>query len=213
MVKNIGRYLLPALLLAAGVLGVISLKPKEAVQPVEPLKTAVEPSKSLPPVSVSNSSCTSVEGRPDPNCTPGAVNPDITQDNMLQNICFHGWSTKSIRPPVSYTNPLKLKLMAEYGFTDSPSNYELDHLIALTDGGNPTDPHNLWPEPASVIVNGEQLGFHEKDKVEVWAHKQICSGKMSLDDVRGWLSHDWVELLHRMQKDTSYVAPSSGVSQ
>src|SRR5690242_17427199 len=38
---------------------------------------------------------------PDPNCTPGVTNPDVTQDNLDSTICARGY-TKTIRPPVSY---------------------------------------------------------------------------------------------------------------
>src|SRR6266571_5697947 len=44
---------------------------------------------------------------PDPATTPGVVNPDITQANVHETICNYQWSTKSIRPPVSYTNHQK----------------------------------------------------------------------------------------------------------
>ncbi len=123
---------------------------------------------------------------PDPSRTPGVTNPDITQDNIADNICNKNWSTKSIRPPVSYTNPLKNEQMTEYG--DSVSDvdaacplhsnnakcYEEDHLIALEDGGNPRDPKNLWPEPYDTQVNGETIGAHQKDIVEAFVHDEIC---------------------------------------
>jgi hypothetical protein len=52
---------------------------------------------------------------PDSVRTPGYANPDITQDNIAENLCSPTWSTRTIRPPTSYTNPLKLKQMAAYG--------------------------------------------------------------------------------------------------
>ncbi|MER5175479.1 MAG: hypothetical protein ABJB76_09115 [Candidatus Nitrosocosmicus sp.] len=42
------------------------------------------------------------EGLPDPNCTPGATNPNVTQKNIHQTICVPGYSA-SIRPDPSYT--------------------------------------------------------------------------------------------------------------
>ena len=44
---------------------------------------------------------------PDPVRTPGATNPDITPENIHENICNLNWPTKSIRPLVNYTNRLK----------------------------------------------------------------------------------------------------------
>ena len=55
---------------------------------------------------------------PDHAATPGLVSPDITQANIDQTICNPQWSTKSIRPPVSYTNTLKTKQLAASHATD-----------------------------------------------------------------------------------------------
>src|ERR1700736_1323086 len=57
---------------------------------------------------------------PDSTCTPGAINQNVTQANIQTTICVQGF-TKTIRPPVSYTNPLKMRLMAEYGQTNASS--------------------------------------------------------------------------------------------
>lgn len=130
--------------------------------------------------------CNSVNGLPDPKCTPGATNPDVTQDNIQKTICKPGFS-KSIRPPVSYTEPLKKKLMKSYGFTDSLSNYELDHLIPLEVGGNPYDVKNLWPQ-----AHYGQAKSLEKDKYEVYLNKQVCSGTISLHEAQMEISTNWM---------------------
>ena len=44
---------------------------------------------------------------PNPHLFPGATNPNITPENISENICKRGWTTKSIRPPASYTPALK----------------------------------------------------------------------------------------------------------
>ena len=77
-----------------------------------------------------SSACVSVDGLPDHNCTPGAVDPRVTQDNIQQTICVSGY-TKTVRPSTSYTTPLKVRQMALYGWTGTTSDYEEDHLIAL----------------------------------------------------------------------------------
>jgi hypothetical protein len=90
---------------------------------------------------------------PDLVRTPGAANPDITLDNIHENICNPNWSTKSIRPPVNYTNRLKTEQILEYADADTnPRDYEEDHLIPLELGGSPTDPRNLWPEPYDTSI-------------------------------------------------------------
>jgi hypothetical protein len=83
---------------------------------------------------------------PDSSQTPGASNPDIAHENIAENICKIGWSTSSVRPPTSVTNRIKTQTMKAYGFTDSPTHYELDHLISLQNGGCPDCAENLWPE-------------------------------------------------------------------
>src|SRR5579862_5024485 len=38
--------------------------------------------------------------------TPGVLNPDVSQGTIRATICTAGW-TRTVRPPVSYTNDLK----------------------------------------------------------------------------------------------------------
>jgi hypothetical protein len=127
---------------------------------------------------------------PDSARTPGAINPDITQQNIHETICNSRWSTKSIRPDASYTNRLKIEQIAEYGYTDSRlKDYEEDHFIPLELGGNPTDPKNLWPEPFETTV--PDGGAHVKDKVENYLHTEVCSGSLTLDQAQHEISEDW----------------------
>jgi hypothetical protein len=66
----------------------------------------------------------------DPVRTPGVLNPDVTQANIRETICKHGW-TRTVRPPVEYTNDLKRKQMPAYGEHGPSSGYQEDHLISL----------------------------------------------------------------------------------
>ncbi len=127
---------------------------------------------------------------PDAARTPGAINPDITQENIRETICNPRWSTKSIRPEESYTHRLKIEQIGEYGYSDSRlRDYEEDHFIPLELGGNPTDPKNLWPEPFETsIADG---GAHTKDKVENYLHAEVCSGSLTLDQARREIAEDW----------------------
>lgn len=108
----------------------------------------------------------------DPVRTPGVVNPDVTQQGIATTVCRHGW-TRTIRPPTSYTNELKLKQMREYGVRGSPEQYQEDHLISLELGGHPTDARNLWPEPYPRAA--------EMDSIENDLNAKVCSGALSLD--------------------------------
>ena len=111
----------------------------------------------------------------DPSRTPGVVNPDVTQANIADTICKHGW-TRTIRPPTGYTNALKLKQMRDYGVGGSPQDYQEDHLISLELGGHSTDARNLWPEPYPRAA--------EVDSIENDLNAKVCSGAMSLDEAQ-----------------------------
>lgn len=122
---------------------------------------------------------------PDPKCTPGAVDPKVTQSNIKDTICKSGY-TKTVRPPASVTDKIKRGVMKAYEFTDSSRNYELDHLIPLEIGGAPKDVKNLWPEPSYTKTN-----FHDKDKFENYLHEQVCSGKMDLKTAQQEIATNW----------------------
>ncbi len=125
---------------------------------------------------------------PDPKRTPGAANPDVTQDNIHQTICVSGW-TKTIRPPVKYTNPLKQKQIEEYGYPDKdPALYEEDHLISLQLGGHPTDAHNLWPEPYQI-----PCGARVKDVLETRLKRLVCKGDITLEEAQHLIATNWIE--------------------
>jgi hypothetical protein len=109
--------------------------------------------------------------RASPTLTPGALNPDVTQLTIGQTICVHGW-TRTIRPPVEYTNALKVKQMRLYGETGDPSDYQEDHLISLELGGAPRDERNLWPEPYPRAS--------EVDRIENELNAKVCSRELSL---------------------------------
>jgi hypothetical protein len=132
---------------------------------------------------------------PDPLLTPGAVNPSITQANIGENICNPDWSTRSIRPPESYTAKLKRQQMFERGLTGSPSDYEEDHLISLELGGSPSDPRNLWPQ-----AYGPKPAAREKDAVENYLHKQVCGGMMTLLEAQTAIVTDWYRVYLEVER-------------
>jgi hypothetical protein len=127
---------------------------------------------------------------PDPERTPGAANPNITQDNIRQTICNPRWSTKSVRPAASYTTHLKVEQIREYAYSDSSlKDYEEDHFIPLELGGNPTDPKNLWPEPFETSI--PDGGAHAKDQVENYLHVEVCAGSLTLEQAQKEITEDW----------------------
>ncbi len=119
---------------------------------------------------------------PDPICTPGSIDPAVTDTNVASTICVSGY-TASIRPASSYTSKLKRQQMVEYGFTDSLINHEEDHLISLELGGAAADPTNLWPEPGHSP--------NPKDKIENFMRSAVCAGRISLSDAQKRIATDW----------------------
>ncbi|HEY6021091.1 MAG TPA: hypothetical protein VIY48_14645, partial [Candidatus Paceibacterota bacterium] len=72
--------------------------------------------------------------------------------------------------------------------TGNPRLWEEDHRVPLEAGGNPTDPNNLWPEHWSA-----PMGAHQKDRLENFVHRSICSGKMTLEQGREVFLGNWVD--------------------
>ena len=152
------------------------------------------------------SSCHSVNGLPDPSCTPGAANPDVTQANIQSTICVAGY-TGTIRPPTSYTDNLKRQSIQLYGYSDTNlSDYEEDHLIALEIGGNPTSVMNLWAEPHYGSFNSL-----DKDGLENYLHSQVCSGKMTLTEAQHEMATNW-EQYWLASKGVSTTSSSSSTT-
>lgn len=126
---------------------------------------------------------------PDPNCTPGAADPAVTQADIATTICVSGY-TKTVRPPASYTDALKLTQMTQYGLAGTTADYEEDHLIPLEIGGSPRDPRNLWPEPRATLDAAG--GAEVKDKLENRLHELVCSGDLPLAKAQKAIASDWV---------------------
>jgi hypothetical protein len=130
--------------------------------------------------------CHSLDGLPDPLCTPGVADERVTQDNIQTTICVRGY-TKTVRPPAAYTNSLKQQQITAYGYSDTnPADYEEDHLIPLELGGHPSDPKNLWPQP--------RTGVHPaaaKDRLENALHAKVCSGLLTLAAAQTAIARNW----------------------
>ena len=121
---------------------------------------------------------------PDAACTPGAV---MTTD--LDVICHQ--STHDRRHVGASVHK---EAFTDYGFSfpQPRGAFEVDHLIPLELGGDNTI-ENLWAEPAIPTP-----GFHEKDKVENYLHKQVCSGAMALEDAQRQIATDWMTVWRRI---------------
>jgi hypothetical protein len=140
------------------------------------------------------------EPLPDPVCTPGALNPDVTPDTIRTTICKTGWTT-TIRPPTTYTDPLKVRLMKAYHTATPSGRTELDHEVPLELGGAPWAVENLWPElpdPPALAIPGATGVNNRKDKVENAGKSAVCAGRIKLEDAQREIETDWTQLASQL---------------
>src|SRR5450755_1182783 len=128
---------------------------------------------------------------PDPRCTPGSLNPEVTAQTIDQTICRSGW-TQTVRPDESITEQEKPASIVAYGDTGSERGYEYDHLVSLELGGATNDSRNLWPEPGASP--------NPKDKVEDYLNREVCDGKMTLSRAQRLIVTNWVKLSREITK-------------
>lgn len=136
---------------------------------------------------------------PDPRCTPGALNPAVTQADIGSTICRSGWATQQRKRYLPYSLSSKFKRQVEdaYGIPHN-ADAEGDHLIPIELGslpgpmsGAPSFTLNFWPQrndhPKPGVLN-------MKDLVEDAANKAVCSGRMTLAAAQQQMAADWVKL-------------------
>ena len=123
--------------------------------------------------------------RPDRTCTPGALNPAVTQATIDRTICVEGWTT-TVRPSESVTEREKAASMVAYGDTGSLGDYEYDHFVPLELGGATNDPRNLWPESGASP--------NPKDTVENELRQRVCDGRITLAEGQREIVTNWVRL-------------------
>lgn len=168
---------LAALLVVAG----CGATPEAGFSPATASSAPVQARPGAPTV-LASEPCRVVDGRADVRCTPGAVNPQVTQSTLHGTVCAPGW-TDTVQPPVAYTTDLKLRQMRDFGEAGSPQSYKEDHLVPLSIGGAPSDAKNLFPQPAAKTT--------EKEDLEEHLHQAVCSGQMSLTAAQEQIRHDW----------------------
>lgn len=123
----------------------------------------------------------------------GATNPNVNQNNIKTTICVAGW-TATVRPPSSIMAKQKQQEADKLQIKDITSG-EWDHLISLELGGHPNSPDNLWFQPYLP-----KPGAREKDVVESYLHRQVCSGSMTLLDAQKAITKDWVSIYNKVKK-------------
>ena len=131
---------------------------------------------------------------PSPRETPGVTDGRVNQGTIGQTICRRGW-TRSVRPPEAYTEGMKRGDILAHGYPDrSLQNYQLDHLIPLELGGDPTDPGNLWAEP---LHPADGWGAGLKDELEHKLNYLVCTGRLPLTAAQHDIATDWESAYNR----------------
>src|SRR5690349_19939517 len=119
---------------------------------------------------------------PDRSCTPGAIDPAVTQAYIGSTICRSGYST-IVRPPESQTEKLKWDV-AEPAYGQQDVAGELEHLVPLDPGGA-NDARNLWVEAGSIP--------HSKDAGEAALNRAVCEGKVNLHAAQAAIAKNWLK--------------------
>jgi len=98
---------------------------------------------------------------PDPTCTPGAVDPHVTDATLDSTVCRRGGYTSTVRPPTSVTNSEKRLAQAAYGQT-------VDHR---------GDRSTLRPDLRRLGVEGDHQPDHRQgDRGDAdLVHRPECS--------------------------------------
>jgi hypothetical protein len=138
-----------------------------------------------PPVGSCHAIGVGLYSRPDPHCTPGALNPRVTQATIGRTICRAGW-TATVRPPEAVSEAEKRASMLAYGDTRPIGDYEYDHFVPLELGGASNDPRNLWPEWGGAP--------NPKDNVENELRRAVCDHRMTLARAQQAIVANWVKL-------------------
>jgi hypothetical protein len=132
---------------------------------------------------------------PDRSCTPGAINPTVTQD-ILRNPRF---TTKCVRDAAT-SAAQKDKTYGWYGITKPKRNTgktqtcEKDHVISLGLGGADTL-DNIFPQCGAPHAPLTQRDFKLKDKVELYLMREVKAGRMELSDAQHGIAEDWTQYL------------------
>jgi hypothetical protein len=111
------------------------------------------------------------------------VTPGAARTASVPDIC--NTATGTVR---HVTPKMKRQVCASYGVPAARcngQNVEIDHLIPLELGGS-NDTANLWPQPYRP-----QPGAREKDVLENFYHRQVCSGQMEIQAAQQAIAQDW----------------------
>ena len=121
-------------------------------------------------------------------------NSEITGGIILTNdlnlICSKGYTTTVRDVPQDVR--LKIYEINGVSYPQPRGMYELDHVIPLELGGG-NGIGNLQLE-----ARDPRPGSLEKDRVENYLHKQVCSRNMDLEEARNQMKNNWTNVYFRI---------------
>lgn len=126
---------------------------------------------------------------PDVTLTPGLADT-LNAEDLTRSYNGKTYSQAHRNVPESE----KQQVLTEYHFTIKPKTgtVEIDHFYPLCAGGS-NDIKNLWPQPAVNAWNGNDFGFHAKDKLEAYTCVEIKAGRLDPQDAFQRMTTDWVK--------------------
>lgn len=123
---------------------------------------------------------------PDSKLTPGLVATTGFEELTAVSSC--GTYSKCHR----LSGSLFPQIWAEYpNCPHAVGQSESDHFLPLALGGS-DELANRWCEPANIMVNGVDYGFHTKDKLENTMVILMKTRQISPNDAQQCILKDWV---------------------
>jgi cytochrome c-type biogenesis protein CcmH/NrfF len=178
-----------ALLLSLLLVGACAVAPRQEQPPAPPPAYPEQPRERAPappPAPEISPEPAPVPAPAYPKVTYGALDPSVTSQTIQKTICISHY-TDTVRPPTSYTNPIKRRLMKDVGIGWShASEYELDHIIPLGVGGAPRAEENLQLLP----LEGPD-GSKRKNRIEKKLQCLVCSGQLPLAVAQAEVADNW----------------------
>jgi hypothetical protein len=135
---------------------------------------------------------------PDPTLTPGLAETLLALDltkRYTENCPAHKTSCTYSQAHRNVPRSVHTQVYDEYNVPQAKRNIdngEVDHFQPLCAGGS-NDIKNLWYQPETNDWNGEDFGFHAKDKLETYVCAQIQAGKLDPKQAYKRITEDWVK--------------------
>lgn len=137
---------------------------------------------------------------PDPACTPGAINPTVTIDVLLDprfhTGCLRDRATSAGDKDQTYDAYSIMKPAHDQG---ADMTCEKDHFVPLELGGADTL-DNIWPQCGPDGVTLSRRYFKQKDMVESYLAAMVKAGKGGLAAAQRLIVSDWSQFLGRARQ-------------